>query len=286
MLLLAVDEGYADELRRTVVATRAWSVEHLGRALPAYEELAAAVRTVPEPSARRRWLRSADPDAVRRARTAELVELLALGLLARPARNLVDDERAARDAAAVRDAELGRAWLRRERWRLLERPVAMGWAAGAMGVVLVLWATVLIGGRAVPPMVGLRPPTEASVTAAWAFVLLCVAGETACELWLAASIGAPYHRRYSLMMALLRIGALGRWFGRGFLRTAVFLVVVAVVVAVLLAALVQAPYALPIPVVVAHIWYARRRYRRWIADHAELRRQFAATPAPVEGPAR
>jgi tRNA A-37 threonylcarbamoyl transferase component Bud32 len=273
LLRVATDERFRAQLRHDLARIRAHIVNGLGTPLARFEELAAMV--LPPPRSRRRRHASV-PDA------DELVGLLMLHLVSPMVELDVEDESSRRRLAAATEAMRTIAWRRRERWRELERPVAMGWAAAAMGIVFIAFAALLVGVDAVPPR-SLSLATDDAISRAWGFLVVGLAGQTACEMWLAATIGAPYHRDHSLSMIFLRLaGRAGRRFGTGFLPAAVFLVAGLCVAAAALAVLLVAPYALMAPALVVHLWSARRRHDRWRAAHDELRAGVLETPIPME----
>lgn len=268
LLRLAADEEFPRRLRAELERNREFIAAQLGEPLRSFEELAAMALPPAPARARRGLLRRESPQPA--PDIAESVGLLVLHLVSAAVRIEVEHERARRDEAALTQTELSAAWQRRERWRELDRPVAMGWAAGAMGVVFVACAGLLIAGDTLPPLPWLPPTSDDAISLAWSWVLVCLAAQTASELWLAASIGAPYHRDYSLSTILLRLaGAAGERFGRGFWTAAAFLAAVLVVAAAVLAGLLVAPYALTVPVVIAHIWSTRRRYLSWTIEHGQ-----------------
>ncbi len=160
-------------------------------------------------------------------------------------------------------------WNRRERWRDLDRPVGIGWAAAAMGIFAIGWMVLLLLSDAVP----IAAP--AAVTRAWTFMAIALTLQTGAELWLAAIIGAPYHPDYSLLMGIGRVaGATGRRFRH---QGTAGLVVVTGTVGALLAVTVFVPFLLPLILVPAHVGWVHVRYRRWRDDH-ERRRQRALRP--------
>lgn len=273
LLRVASDEQFRAQLRHGLVSLRDTIVSRLGTPLARFEELAAMVLPPPRSP---RGRRPARPDV------DELVGLLMLHLV-RPGVELdVEDECARRRHAADNEKMRTVAWRRRERWREMERPVAMGWAAAAVGIVLIVFAGLLIAGDAVSPR-SLSLATDNAINRAWGFVIVGLAGQTVCEVWLAATIGAPYHRDHSLSTIFLRLGGLvGRRFGTEYVATAVFLVPAVCVAAGALAVLLVAPYALMVPLLAVHIWSALHRYRRWQAAHDELRDNALEAPMPVE----
>ena len=266
LLQVAIDETFRGELRRGLVSLRAEITTALGGPQPEFEQLAAAML----PASPRR--RSGEPDV------NELVGLLMLHRVAGGVREGLDDVRAKERARAAEDAVRSLEWRRRERWRDLDRPVAMGWAAAAMGILFVVAATVLVAGDAVPQRL-LSIATDEAFGRAWGFVAVGLAAQTACEVWLAATIGAPYHRDYSLSTILLRaVGRVGRREQTTLIRSAVVLAAVLAAAAALLTVLLVAPYAVTVPVLAVHVRSALRRHRRWQTDHDELRALAGVAP--------
>ncbi|MEU0792281.1 protein kinase [Amycolatopsis sp. NPDC005961] len=266
-LRVAVDRTFQAKLSGDLSRLREYISAQLGAPLPMFEHLAATV--LPE----RRRGRSAKPVP------EELVGLLILHLLAPDVRQGVDDELAHRRSLMADESIRTLAWRRRERWREIERPVAMGWAAASMAIVVVAMAGLLVGADNLPRSISLA--SADAISTAWGFVAVGLAAQTACEVWLAALIGAPYHREYSLIMIFLR--AVNRVGGKdaGLVRSALLLVGVAAAAAATLAILLTAPYLVTSALLVLHLRSARRRYRRWQDDHEELRNSStgpAATP--------
>jgi serine/threonine protein kinase len=169
-------------------------------------------------------------------------------------------------------------WNRLERWRDLDRPVALGWAGASMGIVLVGWVMLLLLSDAVD--IAGAP----DVGRAWTFMVITLTLQTGIELWLAAVIGAPYHPYYSLLIGIAR-GA--RVTGERFQPRAVQgLLVVLGTFAVLIAATLYAPFLLPTLLLPAHLAWVTIRYLRWRSDYRR-RQRAALSPAtfPATSPA-
>jgi hypothetical protein len=164
---------------------------------------------------------------------------------------------------------------------MLDRPVAVGWAAAAMAVVFLVFALLLVVADVMPPQRWLPPADDGAIARAWAFVALGLAGQTAAELWLAASIGTPYHHDHSLVSILLRGAGRVSWAGNRFLTSAVVLSAVLVVGAAVLAGLLTAPYALMLPLLAVHVVSARLRHRQWCEAHQVRRKAALGADAPL-----
>jgi hypothetical protein len=259
LLRLAADPERAVALRHELAATRRLIRRDIGAPDLAFEEFVAAV--LPPAGAR-----GAEP--ARR----ELVGLLAVHLVAPVALNWARTRREQREEV-LRDRRIRNAvWRHHERWRLLERPTALGWAAAGVGVVFVAACSVLIGTEYLPNWPWMPPVDGSKMTAAWAALGFGACVQAAAELWLAATIGAPYHRKYSLMAALVQHGGeLGRRWGNSLLATAALLLLGAAVVLVLIVLMLTVPFVLPTALAVVHLWWVNRRYRRWLEKYRQQR---------------
>ena len=231
---------------------------------PGFAELVATV--LPPPRKRKR---AAGPDV------DELVGLLMVSRVARAARVMAqvawEEEDRVTAAATTRAVE----WHQKEHWRLADRPVAMGWAAAFLGIAFVVLAGLLVVGDTLPPRV-LPLATADALSAAWAYLVVGLAAQTACEVALAAVIGGRYHYDYSLFTLLLRAVAPVAQFGRRtFFAAAAVLAGAALAAAAVLPALLLAPYIVMAALLVAHVLSARRRYRAWRDVHDRER------PPPV-----
>jgi hypothetical protein len=260
LLRLASSPTYLDYLRRELADTEGLL---RGRAGGSYQDFDVFVAAVLRNGAQ------GDSSAV-------AVGLLTVHRLQGVVRQRIAQEADALGRHVRAEGILDLAWQRRERWRVLERPVALGWAAAAMAVVGLSWAAVFILSESLPESWPVLPhPETAALTLAWGVVGVCLGAQSAVELWLAGLIGAPYHRGYSMAFALVGLGgAVGRLSGQNYLGAAIVLVVGAAVGLGLLALVLTVPYLLPIPTVIAHLWWARRRHQRWVSDHRALREQF------------
>jgi hypothetical protein len=275
LLRVAMDKEFQIQLRTDLTRVRARMTAELGGLSPRFEELAATVL----PPRRQRGRRSteADPD--------ELVGLLMLHLAGQAVADDIDDVLYHRRRLAADAAVRSLSRRRRERWREIERPVAMGWAAAAMGIVFVFAATLLVVADSLPRSFTLA--SDSAVGVAWGYVAVGLAAQTACEVWLAALIGGPYHDEHSLTAIFLRrAGSVGKRWGNSYLGAAVVLVAVLAVAALALLILLTAPYVLTFALLAFHIRSARRRYRQWRqareeeedlddAPHTSPERQFS-----------
>jgi eukaryotic-like serine/threonine-protein kinase len=188
--------------------------------------------------------------------------------------------RARRQAAQAAYAERVQLWQRQERWRALDRPIAVGWAAAGVGILAIGWTVLILLSSAT----GIA--SAGGITRAWMFMVIAIVLQTGAELWLAAIIGAPYHPDYSLFMGVSRAaGVTGRRFmHRGLAGFAV----ISVTAAALLAATIFVPFLLPLAFVPAHAGWVYVRYGRWRRDYQRrrsnaLRRASARRVPAAEG---
>lgn len=204
------------------------------------------------------------------AKATDPVGLLAAYAVSAQARAAADRLR----RTAGRREQRVREWNRVERWRELDRPVALAWAGAAMGCVLVAWTLLLLLSTAVDVA------SEPALVHAWIYMGITVALQSGLEFWLAAAIGAPYHPHYSLMLGVARVfrDVGGTFATRGTIGFAVTAAVAAALIAVTLAA----PYALPMVLLPAHAGWVHVRYRRWRAEYTR-RRARAVGPAALKG---
>jgi eukaryotic-like serine/threonine-protein kinase len=190
--------------------------------------------------------------------------------------------RATREAAAQSQRERKRLWNRRENWRSLNRPVALGWAAAAVGIVAVGWVALLLFSS------GVRFASAAEINEAWIFMTIALLLQAGIEFWLAAVIGGPYHPDYSLISWLApRAGRTGRAFRH---RGTIGALVVAGVFAALLGATITVPFLLPLILVPTHAGWAYARHHRWREDYRRRREHIVgagtadhASPRPRSG---
>jgi hypothetical protein len=170
-----------------------------------------------------------------------------------------------------------RLWNRRERWRDLDRPVALGWAGASIGIFAIGWIVLLLFSS------GVRFASPAEINQAWIFMAIALVLQACAELWLAAVIGGPYHPDYSLMTGVSRAaGRTGRTFVR---RGTIGFLVIAAASAMLLTATIFVPFLLPLILVSAHAGWARARYQRWRADYARRRNRARGLIEPTPVPA-
>jgi eukaryotic-like serine/threonine-protein kinase len=275
LLRVAADPTFPAQLRTDLEQLRR-VVDKLDTSSRALEELAATV--LPTLPASRGWRRRpAEPPPD----DAELVGLLMLHLVHEGVVRDAEDQRDRRAREVASRAQRAAGWDLRERWRMLDRPVAVGWAAAAMAVVFLVFALLLVVADVMPPQRWLPPADDGAIARAWAFVALGLAGQTAAELWLAASIGTPYHHDHSLVSILLRGAGRVSWAGNRFLTSAVVLSAVLVVGAAVLAGLLTAPYALMLPLLAVHVVSARLRHRQWCEAHQVRRKAALGADAPL-----
>ena len=272
LLRLAAEPARLDLLREERERVQADVRALLDGPLDDLDELVATVDTAtPTPSRRRR---AQDPDV------DELVGLLMVDLVADGARAIAHRVRDERDRAVAAAATRAVTWRQAEHWRAADRPVAMGWAAGVMGLALVVLVALLVAADAVPQR---RFPlaTDDRIAAAWAFVTVGLTAQTACEVWLAALIGGRYDPEFSLHARLLRAVAPVAAFGRHtyrYLWAAAVLAGALVAAGVVLVGLLVAPYAVMLPLLVAHVWWA------WAAPPGLAGGARARTAAPTPRP--
>jgi hypothetical protein len=153
--------------------------------------------------------------------------------------------------------------------------VAVGWAAATGGILIAAWTGLILIADAAPFV------SAGAVVLAWLFMVVAVAAQTGTEIWLAATIGAPYHPGYSLMRELER-GA--RWLGHRYRgRGTAALLTLGPVLLGFAAVVAFAPYLLAVVSVAGHGWWLRRRYLQWEADRGIQWRQVvgAAADRPV-----
>ena len=248
LLRMAADAGMDETLRGLLAAARRDIRSNSnGARLDWFEELVAAVAT-PEAS----------------------LLAFALSSLAVAQSERV---RAERETQRASQLERVRLWTRRERFRDLNRPVALGWAAASVGMVAIGWIALLLFSS------GVRFASASEVNQAWIFMTIALILQSGVELWLAAVIGGPYYPDYSLLLGAARAsGRTGRIFRhRG---TAGFLVVTAICAA-LLGATITVPFLLPLIFLPAHAGWAYTRYRRWQADYARRKEHVLGTASTM-----
>ena len=235
LLWLATDPEAAKELRKRLASERKVIRANLGgQRLDWFEELTARAGVTPEASL-----------------AAYAVTELAMG-----ESEIIKTRDAARAESERQRKQL---WNSRERWRSLNRPVALGWAAAAVGIVAVGWVALLLFSS------GVRFASPAEINEAWIFMTIALLMQAGIEFWLAAVIGGPYHPDYSLISWLApRAGQTGRAFQH---RGTIGALVVAAVFAALLGATITVPFLLPLILVPAHAGWAYARHHRWREDY-------------------
>lgn len=168
--------------------------------------------------------------------------------------------------AAVRavEAQLRRRYLdgvlaaerEKEEWQRRQgRPKAVAWALAAVGVVVVVWVAVLLWSYVVPFA------STGTLTIARAFAELSIATLAVAEGTLAVMIGTAYHPRYSLLGAMIGLGAKVAEPAQKNGMLGVGMILGALLVLVLATTLV--PFLLPLAVVLGHPFWAKTRYDRW-----------------------
>jgi eukaryotic-like serine/threonine-protein kinase len=250
LLWLATDPEAAKELRKRLTSERKVIRANLGgQRLDWFEELAARASVTPEAS----------------------LAAYAVTALAKGESETINAKRKARAESERERKEL---WNRRERWRSLNRPVALGWAAAAVGIVAVGWVALLLFSS------GVRFASAAEINEAWIFMTIALLLQAGIEFWLAAVIGGPYHPDYSLISWLApRAGQTGRAFQH---RGTIGALVVAGVFAALLGATITVPFLLPLILVPAHAGWAYARHHRWREDYRRRHEHIVGARAAGE----
>jgi hypothetical protein len=198
-----------------------------------------------------------DRRATRAASSADLLLCVVLGEEAEAAARVREQQWRNRQRQLMNE--------NRDEWfRQQERPIALGWAVVAVGLIAVGWAWVIALSDVLPVA------SVQAVSVAWVCAIMALAVVAAAELWLAATIGGPYHPQYSLLRLAVRRGArvAAPVSQNGMLGLALILGTLAVLVA----ATTYAPYALPVAATVTHLGWTLRRSNRWRdhrADRAE-----------------